>query len=189
MDFRDEPSLSFEPTRAAPRRARRTLTIVFADLVGSTPLAEKRDPEQVHGLLARYSETCADILEEHGGAVEKFIGDAIVAFYGLPDLHEDDALRAVRAAVDLKQAVAELSVELQRELGVGIAVKVAVSTGEVFIGPGRRRHAFPSGDALNVAARLEQSAAPNEILLGEQTYRLVASAIRAEAVGPLTVKG
>src|SRR5919204_551388 len=87
-----------------PERLRRTVTVVFGDLAGSTALGERLDPETLHGVLDRYSETCADVLERHGGTVEKFIGDAVVAVFGLPSLHEDDALRAVRAAVELRQA-------------------------------------------------------------------------------------
>jgi class 3 adenylate cyclase/predicted ATPase len=172
-----------------PERLRRTVSVVFGDLAGSTALGERLDPETLHEVLDRYSETCADVLERHGGTVEKFIGDAVVAVFGLPSLHEDDALRAVRAAVELRQAVASLSAELRRAWGVGLGIKLAVNSGEVFAGPGSRRDTFVSGDAINVAARLEEAAAEGEILLGEQTKRLVDPAARTEPLEPLEVKG
>src|ERR671939_339709 len=172
-----------------PERLRRTVSIVFGDVAGSTSLGERLDPETLHGVLDRYSDTCADVLERHGGTVEKFIGDAVVAVFGLPSLHEDDALRAVRAAVELRQAIADLSAELQRTWGVGLGIKLSVNSGEVFVGPGSRREAFASGDAINVAARLEEAAAEGEILLGEQTKRLIEPAVRAEPLEPLEVRG
>src|ERR671937_1547921 len=172
-----------------PERLRRTVSVVFGDLADSTSLGERLDPESLHGVLDRYSETCADVLERHGGTVEKFIGDAVVAVFGLPSLHEDDALRAVRAAVELRRAIADLSAELSRTWGVGLGIKLAVNSGEVFVGPGSRREAFVSGDAVNVAARLEEVAAEGEILLGEQTKRLIEPAVRAEPLEPLAVKG
>jgi len=191
---RAEPSVEPSPPPPTPppkrlKPVRRTVSVVFADLAGSTDLGERLDPEKLHRVLARYSETCAEVLERHGGTVEKFVGDAVVAFFGLPNLHEDDALRAVRAAVELRDAVVHLSEELKRESGLRIAVKLAVNSGEVFIGPGSRRQTFASGDAVNVAARLEHSAKKGEILLGEQTQRLVEHAVRAEALEPLNVKG
>jgi class 3 adenylate cyclase len=183
------PTPAPAPAADAPERVRRPVTVVFADLVGSTTLAERLDPESLHGVLARYSEACADVLERHGGTVEKFVGDAVVAVFGLPRLHEDDALRAARAAVELRQVAADLSGDLEAEWGVGIDVRVAVNSGEVFVAAGGRRDAFASGDALNVAARLEQSAQVGEILLGEQTQRLVEHLVRAEPLEPLEVKG
>jgi DNA-binding SARP family transcriptional activator len=175
--------------REAPARVRRLVSVVYVDLVGSTTLAERLDPESLHGVLARYSEACADVLERHGGTVEKFVGDAVVAIFGLPSLHEDDALRAVRAAVELRQSAADLSGELERRWGVAIDVKVAVNSGEVFVGAGRRREAFASGEVLNVAARLAQSAGAKETFLGEQTYHLVRHAVQAEPLTPLAVEG
>jgi predicted ATPase/class 3 adenylate cyclase len=166
-------------------QVRRTVTVVFADLVDSTTLGERLDPESLHSVLTRYSERCAAALERHGGTVEKFIGDAVVGVFGLPDLREDDALRAVRAAVEVRATVATLSNELEHELGV----RVGVNTGEVFVAAGSRRRAFATGDALNVAARLEHAASGGEILLGEQTYRLVAHLVHAEPLDPLAVKG
>jgi class 3 adenylate cyclase/tetratricopeptide (TPR) repeat protein len=168
---------------------RRPVTVVFADLVGSTGLGEQLDPESVHAVLDRYSRISTAALERHGGTVEKFIGDAIVGIFGLADLHEDDALRAVRAAVELRDAATELGDELKRTRGIDFAVKLGVNSGDVFVAADSQRGTFATGDPINVAARLEQVAEAHEILLGEWTYRLVESRVRAEPLEPLEVKG
>jgi tetratricopeptide (TPR) repeat protein len=121
--------------------------------------------------------------------VEKFIGDAVMAVFGIPELHEDDALRAVRAAAEMSEALTALNEELERERGVKIAVRTGVNTGEVVAGDPAGGQFYATGDAVNVAARLEQAAAPGEILLGEQTRRLVRDAVELEPVDPLTLKG
>jgi class 3 adenylate cyclase len=174
---------------AEPIRARRPATVVFADVVESTALGEQLDPESVHRILERYSETATTILERHGGTVEKFIGDAIVAFFGLTEVHEDDAQRAVRAAVELRDAVSELCNELRRTHGIELGIKIGVNSGDVFVGAGSRREMFATGDSVNVAARLEQHANEGEILLGERTFRLVEDIVDAEPLEPLAVKG
>ena len=173
----------------APRQVRRLVSIVFADLVGSTGLGERLDPESMHDLLDRYSDACSAVIERHGGTVEGFIGDAVVGVFGMTELHEDDALRAVRAAVELREAGAALSAELERERGVPIAMKLAVESGEVFVSAGARRTSFAAGDAFNVASRLEGNAADGEILLGENAYRLVRDAVQAERLEPLALRG
>jgi class 3 adenylate cyclase/predicted ATPase len=170
-------------------RARRPSTVVFADMVDSTALGETLDPESVHRLLERYSAIATEILERHGGEIEKFIGDAVVAFFGLTELHEDDALRAVRAALELRDAVIALRDELQRTSGIDFHVRFGVNSGDVFVGGGSGRETFATGDSVNVAARLEQEAEAGEILLGDRTYRLVETAVRAEPLEPLSVKG
>jgi class 3 adenylate cyclase len=171
------------------RSARRLVSIVFADLVGSTGLAERLDPESMHDLLDRYSDVCSAVIERMGGTVEGFIGDAVVGIFGLAELHEDDALRAVRAAVELRAAGAALSAELERERGVDIAMKFGVESGEVFVSAGARRSSFGAGDAFNVAARLEGTAPKGEILLGENVYNLVRGAVRVERLEPLALRG
>jgi DNA-binding SARP family transcriptional activator len=176
-------------TGEAPRSARRLVSIVFADLVGSTGLGERLDPESMHDLLDRYTAACSQVIERHGGTVEGFIGDAVVGVFGMAELHEDDALRAVRAAVELREAARALSAELERERGVAIAIKLGVESGEVFVGAGSRRPAFAAGDAFNVASRLEGTAPQGEILLGENTHRLVHGAVRAEPLEPLQLRG
>ena len=158
-------------------------------MVDSTALAERLDPESVHNVLDRYAGVASQVLQRHGGTTEKFIGDAIVGVFGLAELHEDDALRAVRAAVELRDAVAKLSEQLERESAMSFSVKLGLNSGEVFVGAGSHREVFATGDPINIAARLEQSAGANEILLGERTYRLVEAYVRAEALGALEVRG
>jgi class 3 adenylate cyclase/tetratricopeptide (TPR) repeat protein len=184
------PQSTTAPLEAAePIRARRPATVVFADVVESTALGEQLDPESVHRILERYSETATTILERHGGTVEKFIGDAIVGFFGLTEVHEDDAQRAVRAAVELRDAVSDLCDELHRTHGIELGVKIGVNSGDVFVGGGSRREMFATGDSVNVAARLEQHGNEGEILLGERTFRLVEDIVDAEPLEPFAVKG
>ena len=159
----------------APREVRKTVTVVFCDLTGSTALGERLDPETVRATMRRYFEDSRTILERHGGTVEKFIGDAVMAVFGVPQAHEDDALRAVRAAVELRAAVAT----------IGLRARIGVNTGEVVAGEG---DALVTGDAVNVAARLEQNAEPGEILIGQETQQLVRDAVQVEPV-ELELKG
>ena len=163
-------------TAAAPREVRKTVTVLFCDLTGSTELGEQTDPEALRALLARYFERMKTIVESHGGTVEKFIGDAVMAVFGIPLAHEDDALRACRAAVEMRDALPEL----------GIGGRIGVNTGEVVTGTAER---LATGDAVNVAARLEQAAEPGEVLIGETTHELVRGAVLVEAVEPLSLKG
>ena len=163
-------------TPSSSREVRKTVTVLFCDLSGSTELGEQTDPEALRALLARYFEQMKAIVEAHGGTVEKFIGDAVMAVFGIPKAHEDDALRACRAAVEMRDALPEL----------GIAGRIGVNTGEVVTGTQER---LATGDAVNVAARLEQAAAPHEVLIGETTLALVHEAVVAEAVEPLALKG
>jgi class 3 adenylate cyclase len=169
--------------------ARKTVTIVFSDVAGSTSLGDRLDPEALRRVMERYFAEMRSVLERHGGTVEKFIGDAVMAAFGIPAAHEDDALRAVRAAAEMGDRLADLNEELERERGVSLEVRTGVDTGEVVTGDPSGGQFYATGDAVNVAARLEQAAEPGEILLGEQTYRLVQDAVRVELVGPLTLKG
>ena len=167
---RGEPATRRAGAGGATHAARRLVSVVFADLVGSTGLAERLDPESMHALLDRYTDVCAEVIERHGGSVEGFIGDAVVGVFGQTELHEDDAMRAVRAAVELRDAGAALSAELEREPSVSIGMKFGVESGQVFVSPGARRSPFAAGDAFNVAARLEGMAPEGEILLGDNIY-------------------
>jgi class 3 adenylate cyclase/tetratricopeptide (TPR) repeat protein len=155
---------------------RKVVTVVFCDLAGSTALGESIDPEALRELLARYFARMKEIVERHGGTVEKFIGDAVMAVFGVPAVHEDDALRALRAAVEMRDAFPELE----------LAGRIGVNTGEVITGTAER---LATGDAVNVAARLEQAAPTGEILVGEPTVRLVGDSAEAVPVDPLTLKG
>ena len=168
---------------------RKIVTVLFTDLVDSTPLGERLDPETLRHVMGRYFAAMQATLERHGGTVEKFIGDAIMAVFGIPTLHEDDALRAVRAAIDMRTTLARLNEELESEYGVRLLSRTGVNTGQVVTGDPLARQKLATGDAVNVAARLEQAAGPGEILIGEATERLVRHAIRLEAVDPLTLKG
>ena len=168
---------------------RRVVTIVFADVTGSTSLGERLDPEALRRVMGRYFDEMSAVIERHGGTVEKFIGDAVMAVFGIPRLHEDDALRAVRSASGMREALGGLNVELEREHGVGVAARIGVNTGEVVAGDPSAGQRLVTGDAVNVAARLEQAAAPGEVFLGETTYRLVKDAVEVEPVSALDLKG
>jgi class 3 adenylate cyclase len=172
-----------------PKDLRRNVSIVFADLVGSTVLGESLDAEALRYVTGRYFETMRAAVENHGGTVEKFIGDAVVALFGLPRVREDDALRAVRAAVDMRSGLVGLNAELLRDFAVTLQVRIGVNTGAVIIGERRAGGSPATGDAVNVAARLEQAAAPNEVLIGDSTYRLIRHAATTEAAGHLELKG
>jgi len=161
------------------------VTVVFTDVTGSTSLGEGLDPEALRKVMSRYFDEMSAAVERHGGVVEKFIGDAVMAVFGIPQLHEDDALRAIRAAVEMRDALTRLN----RELGMELQARTGVNTGEVVAGDPSAGQRLVTGDAVNVAARLEQTAAPNEILLGALTHSLVPDAVEAERVEPLELKG
>ena len=152
------------------------MTVLFCDVVGSTALGESVDPEALQGLLARYFEQMKGIIEAHEGSVEKFIGDAVMAVFGVPVAHEDDALRACRAAVEMRDALPEL----------GVAGRIGVNTGEVLTGTEER---LATGDAVNVTARLEQAAQPGEVLIGAETLGLVRTAVEVGEQRLLELKG
>jgi class 3 adenylate cyclase/tetratricopeptide (TPR) repeat protein len=178
-----------EETDGVAADVRRVVTIVFADVTGSTSLGERLDPEALRRVMGRYFDEMSAVIERHGGTVEKFIGDAVMAVFGIPRLHEDDALRAVRAAAGMREALEALNLELEREHGVGIAARIGVNTGEVVAGDPSAGQRLVTGDAVNVAARLEQAASPGEIFVGDTTYRLVKDAVEVERVAPLNLKG
>ena len=173
----------------ASRPARKTVTVVFTDLAGSGALGRRLDPESLAVVMARWFDHMRGLFERHGGRVQKFVGDAVVAVFGIPVVNEDDALRAVRAAADLGAGLGPLNDELERDWGVRLEVRTGVNTGEVVTGDPGIGDALVLGDAVNVAARLEQVAAPGEVLLGQSTYRLVRDAVSAERVTPLLLKG
>ncbi len=168
---------------------RKTVTVLFADVVGSTSLGEQTDPESTRRMLSRYFDAMRRVIERHGGTVEKFIGDAVMAVFGIPTLHEDDALRAVRAAHEMQASVELLNEELASASWNPIALRIGVNTGEVVAGEATAGHTLVTGDAVNVAARLEQAADPGQVLLGGTTHRLVRSLVEAEPMPPLELKG
>ncbi len=177
------------PVPPVPAEVRKTVTVVFSDITGSTSLGERLDPEALRRVMSRYFDEMERVLERHGGTVEKFIGDAVMAVFGIPQLHEDDALRAVRAAVEMRERLAALNEELERDHGVRLSIRTGVNTGEVVAGDASGGQKLVTGDAVNVAARLEQAAQSGEILMGSSTRGLVREAVRAEAVAPLALKG
>jgi class 3 adenylate cyclase/tetratricopeptide (TPR) repeat protein len=164
---------------------RKTVTVLFCDLVAYTELADRLDPEALRHVMLRFFERAAAVIEDHGGTVEKFVGDEVMAVFGVPVVHEDDALRAVRAAAAVRERVAELD----RESDVRLEVRIGINTGEVVTGDPSAGHGFVSGDAVAVGKRLEQAASPGEIVLGEPTHRLVAHAVHATRLEPLALKG
>jgi class 3 adenylate cyclase/tetratricopeptide (TPR) repeat protein len=159
-----------------PREQRKVVTVLFCDVTGSTELGERLDAEALRALLARYFERMRSIVEGHGGSVEKFIGDAVMAVFGVPAVHEDDAIRALRAAAEMRDAFGELRV----------GGRIGVATGEVVAGTSER---LVTGDAVNVAARLQQAGQPGEIVLSAQTAALAGSAAMVEPLEPLHLKG
>src|SRR3954466_6715653 len=176
------------PLRQGGGEERRTVTVAFADMVGSTALGARLAQESLRRVGARYYEEVRAAVEHQGGTLAKFIGDAVMAVWGTPTVHEDDALRAVHAATGMQRALAALNDDLQRRWGVRLGVRIGVNTGEVVVDPGRSAELLV-GDALNTAARLEQAAGDGEILVGAETYRLARGEIALEALPPLAAKG
>ncbi len=174
--------------RAEPL-VRKTVTILFCDVTGFTSLGERVDPETMRRVMVRYFDEMRAVLQRHGGTVEKFIGDAVMAIFGVPVLHEDDALRAVRAADEMQRALARLNDELDARFGVRLEARIGINTGEVIVGDPSSQQTIATGDAVNVAARLQQAAQPGEILLGRETHRLVADRVRAGPLETFSAKG
>jgi class 3 adenylate cyclase len=174
---------------AALRDVRKVVTVLFADVTGSTVLGEQLDPETMRTIMGRYFAMMKAVIERHGGTVEKFIGDAVMAVFGIPTVHEDDALRAVRAAAEIATELATLNAELNASRGVAIQFRTGINTGEVVAGDPAAGQTLVTGDTVNTAARLEQAAVPGEILLGALTWSLVRDAVEVEPVDPIAAKG
>ena len=173
-----EPPLEVE----APRAARKVVTVLFCDVTGSTTLGEELDPEALFGVMNRYVEELRAIIERHGGTVAKFIGDAVMAVFGIPRVHEEDALRAVRTAAEIRTRLPALA----QEVGVELRFRTGVNTGLVLVGEGEN---LAIGETVNVAARLQQAAQPGEILLSESTHGLVRDAVEVEPLEAMSLKG
>jgi len=172
---------------STPARAeRRIVSVLFADLVGFTPFSESRDPEEVRDMLTRYFDRSREIVERFAGTVDKFIGDAVMAWWGAVEAQEDDAERAVRAGLELVDMVADLGTEI----GVsGLALRAGVLTGETSVGPGGNEQGLVVGDLVNTASRLQSIAEPGTVVVGEPTRTIVADAIEFQPLGPQKVKG
>ena len=164
---------------------RKTVTVLFADIVDSTGLNAALDPEVLRNIMRRYFDTVRTIVERHGGTVEKFIGDAAMAVFGVPQMHEDDALRAVRAANDLREALVGLNDELERGHGLNLQIRTGINTGEVLAGDAAAGQPFATGAAVTLAMRLQQSALPGETLFGEVTHSVLRDAVDSEPVEPI----
>lgn len=169
----------------ASRPVRKVVSVVFGDLVGSTALQENLDPERAALVMGRYYELMRATVSEHGGRLEKFVGDGVVAVFGADRLGEDDALRATRCAAGMSAALRVMSLEAQQVWDVRLRMRIGVHTGELVVGGGQEL----VGDTMNTAARLEQAAAPDEILIGEATRRLVRDKVVLEPIPPLTLRG
>lgn len=174
--------------RIAERR--KLATFLFCDLVGSTAMGEQIDIESFREVMFRYFDDSRRIVERHGGIVEKFIGDAILAVFGALTAKEDDALRAVTADLEIQAHVCQLNVQLDQRFGRIIELRLGINTGEFIVGrSGGDEPNVVVGDVANVAARLEQIAGPGEVLISERTHRLTRGAIDVVPVGPLELKG
>jgi class 3 adenylate cyclase/tetratricopeptide (TPR) repeat protein len=174
---------------AARGDERKPVTVLFTDVAGSTALAERLQPEAMRRVMLGYFDAVARVVARHGGTIEKFIGDAVMAVFGMPLALEDHALRAVRAAAELDRELAALNDDLRADWGIQITVRTGVNSGDVVAGDAAGGQALVTGDAVNVAARLQQAAAPGETLLGDSTRRLVDAEFETEPLEPVTVRG
>ncbi|HWQ24769.1 MAG TPA: AAA family ATPase, partial [Gaiellaceae bacterium] len=178
--------------RREPRSERKFATALFADLVGSTALAEREDPEVVRSVVGRAFERLVREIERYGGVTEKFVGDAVLAIFGVPTAHEDDPERAIRAALDMQASIAELNRELAAERGLELSVRIGIEAGEVLVELDRvtgSRERMLTGDAVNTAARLQAAADPGQIIVGPRARAVAEGAIGFRALGPLSLKG
>jgi len=172
-----------------PLEVRKTVTVLFCDVVGSTSLGEATDPETTRRVMSRFAHSMTEIVTAYGGTVERFRGDEVMAVFGVPVVHEDDALRAVRAGMEMQRRLAELNVELRETWGVELACRIGINTGEVVAGDPGTGNTFVTGDAVNLGKRLETAAQPGEILIGTATYPLVKDAVRVGPRERFTAKG
>ena len=171
------------------REVRKTVTTLFCDVVESTALGERTDPELVRRVMSRFFDEMRAVIERHGGTVEKFAGDEIMAVFGVPSVHEDDAVRAVRAASEMRSELRRLNDELEQAFGVTLVIRMGVDTGEVVAGDPTSGQTFVTGESVNLAKRLQQAAPPGEILIGKATYPLVKDAVEVGPAQRFSVKG
>ena len=184
-----EPPRPEPPAPTVTPASRKVVTVLFADVISSTALGDSLDPEALRDVMSSFFEEMRAAIERHGGTVEKFAGDSVMAVFGVPVAHEDDALRAARAAVEMRDALSALNDVLERDRGVRLDLRTGINTGEVVAGDASSRQTFVTGDAVNVAKRLEEGAAPGEIVLGPATFARVRNAVDAEPVAPLDLRG
>ncbi len=186
MEFGPASKWIAPTVRDASRDSRKTVTVLFIDIVDSSRLSQDLDPEALRNLLARYFGELSAVIRRHGGVVDKYIGDAIMAVFGVPVLHEDDALRAVRAAVEMRDILVFLNNEFEAGWGVQLASRIGVNTGEVIADA--QGDSPIVGEAINAAKRLEEAAAAGEILIGAETHKLVRDAVAVQPSGARVLK-
>jgi class 3 adenylate cyclase len=174
--------------RSVKEEERKLVTVLFADLTGSTALGEQLDPERLRTLLSEYFTAMASVIESRGGVVEKFVGDAVMSVFGIPTAHEDDAERALQAALEMQARLEELNAEIAERHGVELAMRIGVDSGEVIAGTGGD-HFMVTGDVVNVAARLQQTAAPGQVVAGERTYLATRGTFVSEPLEDKALKG
>jgi class 3 adenylate cyclase len=183
------PEMTDPARRHEPRETRRNVSVLFVDIVGSTAIAERLDPEALRILLDAYFERCSRAVQEHGGIVEKFIGDAVLAAFGTEVSHEDDALRAIRSAVDTLAALADLNADLTARKQEVLAVRCGICSGEVVVLTAPDGGFRVVGDSVNTASRLQNAAAPGEIFIDAVTASMVKHLVAIEPVRPMMLKG
>jgi class 3 adenylate cyclase len=179
-------------TRATPEAERRQLTVLFCDLVSSTELASRLDPEDWREIVRQYQQTCSDVIEGYEGHIAQYLGDGLLVYFGYPQAHEDDAERAARAGLGIVEAIRERNPQIEARHGLQLAVRIGIHTGPVVvgeIGAGERRETLALGDTTNLAARLQGIAAPDTVVVSPETLRLVRGIFLTEDLGAQTLKG
>ena len=179
-------------TSSAPEAERRQLTVLFCDLVGSTALSVQLDPEDLREVVRAYQDTCATVIVRFEGHIAQYLGDGLLVYFGYPLAHEDDAQRAVRAALGIVEAMAPLNTRLTQERGVQLAVRLGIHTGLVVVGEvggGGRQEQLALGDTPNIAARLQGLAAPDTVVISAATQQLIQGYFTCHALGSQTLKG
>src|SRR5712691_8540521 len=187
--FCGECATSLARTPTPPAEERKVVTVLFCDLVGFTASSDNADPEDVRAKLRPYHSMLRTEIERFGGTVEKFIGDAVMAVFGAPVAHEDDPERAVRSALRVLEAIAELN---EADSGLELAVRIGINTGEAVVALGARPEqgeGIVTGDVVNTASRLQSAAPVGGIVVGEHTYRATEQVFEFQAMDPVAVKG
>jgi class 3 adenylate cyclase/predicted ATPase len=186
------PATSSPVAPQPPNPERRQLTVMFCDLVGFTPLAERLDPEDLREVVQAYQQTCAEVIQRFEGHIAQLLGDGLLVYFGWPQAHDDDAQRAVQAGLGILEAMQTLNTRLERDKGLHLAVRVGIHTGLVVVGEmggGGRQEQLALGDTPNLAARLQGLAAPDTVVISAATHRLVQGYFTAAALGPQVLKG